>query len=394
MSPYALPHKTEERASGRESLLVFLPSGSSGSNQRLSADDFRLLTRYWYPTLEAMSARDISVVFTMSHDVEHDANAPFRVMCIRGRTLYLRNTPTGPRTLHVVSPAIVRQLGISEAATIMAVEFSMATAWAFIACKLYRKRFWIFQEAARERSWLKRQIGRFLASKADLVIANSQSAVDDVITNLGVSAASVVRVPILSAPPRSYMLAEDVPLPDNARGPIFLTVAQLIPRKNIHTLLKAASIVKRQGCTFTLWIVGTGTLRDELVVRCRELGIEDSTVFVGHVPYQGMGHLFEAADVYVQPTRFDYRSVSVLEAMRFGKPLILSTADGNAGELGIQDENALLFDPDRPEQLARLMMTLIREPQLRAAMGQRSLELIANETSEVAGDRIKEIIER
>ena len=65
--------------------------------------------------------------------------------------------------------------------------------------------------------------------------------------------------------------------------------------------------------------------------------------FFRHVPYEGIGHLYAECDVFVMPTLSDYRSVSVLEAMRFGRALIVSRRDGNAGETARHGDNAFLF---------------------------------------------------
>ncbi|WP_235272213.1 glycosyltransferase family 4 protein [Halanaeroarchaeum sulfurireducens] len=63
---------------------------------------------------------------------------------------------------------------------------------------------------------------------------------------------------------------------------------------------------------------GDGPLREELEVQVRELGIDASVTFQGHVPYDEMSAVYRSGDVLVLPSRAEGVPRTVLEAIASG----------------------------------------------------------------------------
>ncbi len=95
----------------------------------------------------------------------------------------------------------------------------------------------------------------------------------------------------------------------------------------------------------------------------------------------GLGHdsaelfeLYRRADVFVVPTRGDVYGLVYPEAMACGLPVVACDV-GAASELVIPGQTGLLVPPGSPDELAVALRTLIENPDLRASMGARGLQL-------------------
>jgi len=173
---------------------------------------------------------------------------------------------------------------------------------------------------------------------------------------------------------------------------VFLFVGQIIKRKGWNYLLEAArSLVQKGLHSFSVAVVGDGEQRDQLKARLCSLGLQPFVNATGPVPYQSLGSLFEAADVFVLPTLEDTWGMVVSEAMAFGKPVLCSKYAG-ARELVQHGVNGFVFDPYNVDELAGYMERFIREPELITKFGQRSREIIAPHTPEQAAKALATLV--
>ena len=79
-------------------------------------------------------------------------------------------------------------------------------------------------------------------------------------------------------------------------------------------------------------IIGhSGSLTESLKARVRELGIASRTRFIGSVPEHDLVPLLGRAACYVTTSEVDGTSVTLLQAMACGTPVIASTTPGNLG---------------------------------------------------------------
>lgn len=107
------------------------------------------------------------------------------------------------------------------------------------------------------------------------------------------------------------------------------------------------------------WIVGGGPAEGEVREKITQLGMEQYVTMLGmkENPYPYIA----AADLYVQPSRFEGYPLSILEALILGKPVV-STDNGGAGEIlkpGITGVLCLIS----PEGIAEAVETLLSHPE-------------------------------
>ncbi len=99
------------------------------------------------------------------------------------------------------------------------------------------------------------------------------------------------------------------------------------------------------------------------------LGLARRVLFLG--PVDAMEALFAAADCCVHPTRWDACSLSTIEAMAAGLPVI-TTAMNGASELITHGETGFVMaDPDDVASLARFMRILMNKD-VRRRMGNKA----------------------
>ena len=334
--------------------------------------------RYWVPVIQALEAEGITVrVFTGLAPPE---GPPFDLEVVKGRILRDKINLRGhEKPFSYTSPQLVRRLIRWRPDVIIASEYRIATVWSLVAGRLRRCPVVILQEHRSPERFLRSPMRRVfrllvLARLADAFVANTNEAAAEMITRLRVPPEKVFEVPMLLPPPRDYLLTDPIGLPEVASRPVFVFVGRLIRLKNVGTLLEAAHRLVGEGLTFAVWIAGDGPERDRLERFVDSSGLGDVVTFLGAVHYQSMGYVYEASDVLVMPTFTDVISVAVLEAIRFGKPVIGSKLGGFAGYVVLDGDNGFLFDPTNVTELAGHMRAFIDDPTLIRSMGTRSDE--------------------
>lgn len=109
---------------------------------------------------------------------------------------------------------------------------------------------------------------------------------------------------------------------------IVLFLGRLHRKKGLHVLLEAWSQVSRKNDDAHLVLAGPGSddLQAELQTMVRERGLQASVTFAGMLRDQAKWSAFAAASGFVLPSHSEGLSVSVLEAMGMGLPVIISRA--------------------------------------------------------------------
>jgi glycosyltransferase involved in cell wall biosynthesis len=148
-------------------------------------------------------------------------------------------------------------------------------------------------------------------------------------------------------------------------GPSVLFVGRLVEGKCPGDVLDAFEQVLEHVPDATLFFVGGGPLRDDLQNATDRAGLDDSVVFLDHVPYQVMPSVYRAADLLVLASRAEGMPRTVLEALSCGTPVVSTQLEqivplveqaGQTVPVGAVDELAeavtdVLGDPDRRTQL-------------------------------------------
>ena len=147
---------------------------------------------------------------------------------------------------------------------------------------------------------------------------------------------------------------------------IFGTISRLQPIKNQAMMIKAFKQIHDQDKDTHLLIVGDGGIRSELEKLTLELGLSNHVTFAGFQknPYQ----FHRVIDVFLLSSFSEGTSMTLLEAMSFSKPCIVTNVGGNP-ELIIDGTNGVVVPSDDPKSFASAGITLFRDAGLRAKLG-------------------------
>jgi len=173
----------------------------------------------------------------------------------------------------------------------------------------------------------------------------------------------------LTARPRDRVAARRaLRIPENHK--IVGHVANLAPKKKQDDLLRAASIVLAHYPEVTFVMVGRGPLLDRLQHFARTLGIERNVRFLGFV--EDVYQVVDTFDIFALSSLHEGLPTVAIEAMALGKPVV-ATRVGGTPEVVTDGVDGFLTAPRNPDELAERLVKLLRDDQLRHAMGERAI---------------------
>ncbi len=151
-----------------------------------------------------------------------------------------------------------------------------------------------------------------------------------------------------------------------APGRRALLVARLSPEKDIATLLRAAALLRESGRPIALDIVGSGPCLGDLTALRDELGLTEMVTFPG--ASDDVRDALEQAGLFVLPSVTEGISLTLLEAMASGLPVVATAVGGNV-EVVADQETGLLVPPSRPEAMADAIDAVLADPERAKRMG-------------------------
>jgi glycosyltransferase involved in cell wall biosynthesis len=182
----------------------------------------------------------------------------------------------------------------------------------------------------------------------DHIVAVSDACKDSFLSKYGELASKVVVIENITSPDFIKVMADKETAGQmmNDRRFKLMTVARLSHAKGIDNAVKALKVLREKGYEDIVWyVVGYGG--DEAAIK--ELivsnGLEDQFILLGKKtnPYP----YIKMCDLYVQPSRYEGKAVTVTEAKILGKPILITNyataksqvengVDGVISELSIE----------------------------------------------------------
>jgi glycosyltransferase involved in cell wall biosynthesis len=151
-----------------------------------------------------------------------------------------------------------------------------------------------------------------------------------------------------------------------------LYVGRFSAEKNLSALVRAAADLGRR-VPVRLVLVGAGPLEARLRQELSAAGVDAE--FPGVIGQERLPSVYAAADAFVLASFTEGHPKVLIEAMACGVPCVASSCDGNRS-LVTEGETGLLFDPRRPDELARALERVLSEPALAACLARRGRELV------------------
>lgn len=165
---------------------------------------------------------------------------------------------------------------------------------------------------------------------------------------------------------RKYHLPKD--------KPIALYVGRVDPEKSLSNVVSAFATVLDKVPDARLVIVGDGTDRRRLVDLAQALGIEKEVIFPGRIMPPDVMEVYRTAQLFVTASETETQGIVLIEAAATGLPLVAVDA-GAVRELCQNRKNGILCRPGDVNKLARAMINLFTDEELRKKYGEYSLEV-------------------
>ncbi len=232
------------------------------------------------------------------------------------------------------------------------------------------------------------------ASKADLIIADSESTRKDVIERLRVDESRVKTV-YLAASSFSRRIEDKNEISTILKKysidrDYILYVGTIEPRKNVANIIKAYDIFRSSESDGPLLVLcgGKGWMYEEIMDTFQKSPHKNDILFTGYASNDELPFLLSGALLFIYPSFYEGFGLPVLEAMACGAPVItsnISSLPEVAGDAAIQ------IKPDNVEEMANAIGRVAASKELRDEMTQKgfihnsgfSWERCARETLEI-----------
>lgn len=158
--------------------------------------------------------------------------------------------------------------------------------------------------------------------------------------------------------------------------PTVVAVARIDPVKDLLTLLRAAFIVKERIPDVRFIVYGSVSVPEyyeECLALRKELALEEIFIFAGHT--DDASAAYRSGDVVALSSITEAFPYSVIEAMMTEKPVVATDVGGVREAVG---GCGIIVKPRSPEQLARALITLLEDPEMREALGKEARERALN----------------
>jgi len=256
--------------------------------------------------------------------------------------------------------------------------------------------------AAIDSDWDK---PRLALKKAACVLANSRFTAG-LLQTAGVAPEAIAIIPlgcdIDRFRPRipNLQLRREV-LGDRARGPVILTVGNLVERKGHDMVIRSLPAVCQRVPDATYLIAGTGPFKERLDELAAELGVRDRIIFAGKVPDDQLPDVYAMCDVFAMPSRARLAAHDVegfglvyLEAGACAKPVVAGRS-GGIEDAVVDGFTGLIVDPSDARDIGQALIRLLTDSELRGRLGQQGRNRVEKErTWSILGARVQGILER
>jgi glycosyltransferase involved in cell wall biosynthesis len=145
-------------------------------------------------------------------------------------------------------------------------------------------------------------------------------------------------------------------------------------RKGPDLIMRALPEIVSEIPGFRLYVLREIPANHEFRCFVSENGLDDAVEYVGFVDYPRFCTYLKSSDCVILPSRTEGMAASLVEAFALGRPLI-ATAVGGTPEIVKHERNGILVSLD-PHDIARAVIRLYREPELRRVIGEAAQEKV------------------
>ncbi|HSG67851.1 MAG TPA: glycosyltransferase family 1 protein [Bacteroidales bacterium] len=223
---------------------------------------------------------------------------------------------------------------------------------------------------------LQRIFLRSILRRASLVIANSENTRKDIVRHYSGTNAKTISIYLGRDEGISPAVGGNESTEDAGKAihkaKYFLYLGTIEPRKNLNCLLEAYALYKKHDhADHSLIIAGNkGWKSSSFFAKLQAHPNRRDIELLGYVDRDKLGELYQHATSFIFPSYYEGFGLPVVEAMSCGTPCLLSNSS-SLPEVG--GDAALYFDPQKPEELAALMLKITEDMDLHETLSKRAM---------------------
>lgn len=172
--------------------------------------------------------------------------------------------------------------------------------------------------------------------------------------------------------------------------PVILYTGRLDAEKQMDVWLRAAAELL-QSCDVQLLVGGQGADRERLEGLAKELGLQNRVIFFGYLPEDQLPDVYRIADVYFIASPVELQSITGLEAIASGLPMVGVRA-GALPELIEHGNNGYLVEPGDWKAAAQALRQILDDSGQIEKMGMRSREMALEHDLRLSIDKYDEFL--
>lgn len=159
---------------------------------------------------------------------------------------------------------------------------------------------------------------------------------------------------------------------------VILFIGRMVREKGPFEALAAFKKLMRDAPDARLIFVGPGPLTQEVINRIKQDNLEEGVKFLGLLPDEEIGAVYNAADVVIMPSftykkyRKEGQGTVPMEAMACGTPVIAYACGGLVDTIQ-QERNGLLVEERDIDELAEAILRIKNDSELRKKIIQQAL---------------------
>lgn len=161
-----------------------------------------------------------------------------------------------------------------------------------------------------------------------------------------------------------------------ADGPFtILSTRSWEPIYGVDLVAEAFAAASRICPELRLVMTGNGSLAGRLQAAFRKAGVQEQVVLPGYIRQVDLPTFYRSADLYISASHSDGSSISLLEAMACGCPVLVSDIPGNL-EWVESGQQGWLFPDGDVDALTRSIVHAFKNKHLLADMGQSARQTV------------------
>ena len=186
--------------------------------------------------------------------------------------------------------------------------------------------FHFFKGNSKIKNFIFRNVEKYLSKYTDILVTINE---EDYQAALSFKAKKVYKISGIGFDGNKYPetktrseIRKELGLKDEF---VLLTVAEFIKRKNYDTMLRTIAELKEENIKFL--VCGTGRDKEEIEKLIKDLKIENKVSLLGY--RKDINNVMTAADAFFLASHQEGLTLSIIEALNFGLPVITSNVRGN-----------------------------------------------------------------